>query len=524
MKGADIMSNIEAVKQQVSVVIVGAGQAGLSLSYYLKQRQISHVLLEKHRAGHAWRSQRWDSFCLVTPNYQCRLPGHPYAGDDPNGFMLKDQIVSYLDAYVESFSPPLREGVEVRRVRQLSDGVQARFAVDTSDGRYLADHVVIAAGGYHKPKIPQLAAALPKHVVQLNAATYKNAAMLPEGAVLVVGSGQSGCQIAEDLHLAGRKVHLCTGSAPRVARRYRGRDVVAWLEDLGHYDMPIDEHPDGKAVRRKPNHYVTGRDGGRDIDLRKFAKEGMQLYGRLTHIDESGYRFGADLEQNLDKADATSERIKSMIDEYITRQAIQAPIEARYVPVWTPSPSLATHELAHADSNITTVIWCMGFATDYSFIDLPVFEESGYPKHDRGVTPVPGLSFLGLPWMYTWGSGRFCGVGRDAQYIAEHIAQSRSMTANEAALGCERVGEKAEASTGLSRAVNTQTPSPSSSIASLRAVARSCLRKVASSVVRAMSIPPTHRFTISCALRLPWRSLLGKAARKISSMPCTSCV
>jgi len=412
--------------QRISVLIVGAGQAGLSLSYHLKQRQIGHVLLEKHRVGHAWRSQRWDSFCLVTPNYQCRLPGHPYAGSDPHGFMLKDEIVSYLDAYVASFSPPVREGVEVRRV---SPGAGVQFVVETSAGTYLADHVVIAAGGYHKPKIPPLAAAIPKQVVQLNAATYKNADQLPEGAVLVVGSGQSGCQIAEDLHLAGRSVHLCTGSAPRVARRYRGRDVVAWLEDLGHYEMPIDAHPDGKAVRRKPNHYVTGRDGGRDIDLRKFALEGMQLYGRLVAIDEHGYHFGADLEQNLDKADATSERIKNTIDEYIAREGIEAPSETRAAPLW--KPNVVRRDLSHAESGITSVIWCMGFATDYSFIELPAFEDSGYPKHERGVSPVPGLYFLGLPWLYTWGSGRFCGVGRDAEHIAQLIAQEP------AALSCE---------------------------------------------------------------------------------------
>jgi putative flavoprotein involved in K+ transport len=414
------MSNIDASNHHVSVVIIGAGQAGLSLSYCLKQKQISHVVLEKHRVGHAWRSQRWDSFCLVTPNYQCRLPGHPYVGTDPNGFMLKDEIVGYLDAYVKSFSPPVREGVEVLRVRR---GVQAPFTVETSEGLYFADHVVVAAGGYHRPKVPPLAAALPKHTVQLNAATYRNAASLPEGAVMVVGSGQSGSQIAEDLHLAGRKVHLCTGSAPRVARRYRARDVVAWLEELGHYDMPIDEHPDGKGVRRKPNHYVTGRDGGRDIDLRKFANEGMQLHGRLLDIDEGGFHFGDDLEQNLDKADATSDRIKTMIDEYIARAGIDAPSEARYIPVWRPGPP--QRELAHAHGNVSTIIWCMGFATDYSFIELPAFEDNGYPKHDRGITPVPGLYFLGLPWQYTWGSGRFCGVARDAEHLAQRIVQRR---------------------------------------------------------------------------------------------------
>lgn len=398
------------------VVIVGGGQAGLSMSYCLTSRNIRHIVLERRRIAHAWREQRWDSFCLVTPNWQCRLPGHPYRGADPDGFMVKDEIVKYLDDYVAAFSPPVHEGVEVRRVKA---GTRSRFVVETSEGTYLADQVVIAAGGYHKPKLPPLAAALDPDVVQLNAATYKNAKSLPDGEVMVVGSGQSGCQIAEDLHLDGRKVHLCVGSAPRVARRYRGHDVVYWLERLGHYDMPIDRHPDGAGVRRKPNHYVTGRDGGRDIDLRKFAREGMQLHGRLLNIDDQAFEFGDDLERNLDRADATDDRIKNTIDDYIARAGIDAPKEARYTPVWNPEKHLA--RLSKRDARISTVVWTMGFSLDYRFIELPVFDANGYPDHSRGVTREPGLYFLGLPWLYTWGSGRFCGVGNDAEHLASWV-------------------------------------------------------------------------------------------------------
>lgn len=399
------------------VVIVGGGQAGLSMSYCLSSRDISHIVLERSRIAGAWRSQRWDSFCLVTPNWQCRLPGHPYRGSDPEGFMVKDEIVKYLDDYVASFSPPVREGVEVQRVKP---GTRTRFEVETSEGTYLADQVVIAAGGYHKPKTPPLAAALGPEVVQLNASTYKNAKSLPDGAVMVVGSGQSGCQIAEDLHLEGKQVHLCVGSAPRVARRYRGRDVVYWLEQLGHYEMPIDRHPDGAAVRRKPNHYVTGRDGGRDIDLRKFAREGMQLHGRLLGIDAQAFEFGDDLAKNLDRADATNDRIKNTIDDFIASKAIDAPQEERYVPVWKPEQHEA--RLSKRDAGISAVVWTMGFSLDYGFIELPVFDASGYPNHTRGVTREPGLYFLGLPWLYTWGSGRFCGVGNDAEHLASWIA------------------------------------------------------------------------------------------------------
>jgi putative flavoprotein involved in K+ transport len=196
---------------------------------------------------------------------------------------------------------------------------------------------------------------------------------------------------------------------------------VYWLDKLGHYELPIERHPDGQAVRKKPNHYVTGRDGGRDIDLRKFAQQGMQLHGRLLNIDEGGFEFGDDLERNLDRADATSERIKNTIDEFIAKAGISAPQEARYTPVWQPRAQRNT--LGRREAKVAAVIWCMGFSLDYRYIELAVFDAAGYPAHTRGVTAVPGLYFLGLPWLYTWGSGRFCGVGNDAQHLASCIAR-----------------------------------------------------------------------------------------------------
>jgi putative flavoprotein involved in K+ transport len=221
------------------------------------------------------------------------------------------------------------------------------------------------------------------------------------------------------LHLAGRRVHLCVGSAPRVARRYRGRDVVAWLHDLGYYDLPVHDHPLKEAIRGRPNHYVTGRDGGRDIDLRQFACEGMQLYGRLTSVDDGRLTFAADLEQNLDRADAVAESIKDTIDAHIAKRGIAAPHEARYVPVWRPDGDV--RELDIRAAGIGSVIWSTGYASDFRWIDVPAFDGKGYPTHRRGVSSVAGLYFLGLPWLYTWGSGRFSGVARDAEYVADHL-------------------------------------------------------------------------------------------------------
>jgi putative flavoprotein involved in K+ transport len=241
----------------------------------------------------------------------------------------------------------------------------------------------------------------------------------------VVGTGQSGCQIAEDLHLAGRRVHLCVGDAPRVARTYRGKDVVEWLDKMKYYDLPVEKHPLGTGVREKTNHYVTGRDGGRDIDLRKFALEGMQLYGRFEGLNNNVASFGSGLAGYLDGADAVSESIKDSIDKFIDANDIEAPAEARYVPVWQP-PADIPDSLDLQKNNVSVVIWCVGFRTDFSWINEAIFDGRGYPGHDRGVTSAPGLYFLGLPWQYTWGSGRFSGIARDAEYLLDHILSHRS--------------------------------------------------------------------------------------------------
>jgi putative flavoprotein involved in K+ transport len=433
----DSLTENHSFQSHYPVIVVGGGQAGLSMSYCLKERGIDHLVFEKQRLGEAWRSKRWDSFCLVTPNWQCQLPGFDYDGNDPHGFMAKEEIVRYLEAYAHSFNPPLSEGVLVSHLRTHESGL---FEIKTSRGDYLADQVVVATGGYQIETIPRIAERFLPTIKQLHSADYKNPESLPAGDVLVVGSGQSGCQIAEDLHLAGRQAHLCVGGAPRTARRYRGKDVVDWLHLMGYYNMPVNEHPLKERVRAKANHYVTGRDGGRDIDLRKFALEGMKLYGRLRDVQGNILRFADDLKHNLDQADSVSESIKTTIDKYIEANQLVVAIEPRYQPVWEPTtPSL---ELDYAGAKITTVIWSVGFRTDYSWIEIPIFDGKGYPSHRRGVTSVPGIYFLGLPWQYTWGSGRFSGVAQDARFLADCIEtrhagskQKAGKLLNELALG-----------------------------------------------------------------------------------------
>ncbi|SPB14433.1 FAD dependent oxidoreductase [Caballeronia novacaledonica] len=417
------MSNIDSVQgapAHYGVIVIGGGQAGLSASYFLQQANIDHLVLEKHSVTHTWRTQRWDTFCLVTPNWQCALPGHPYQGADPHGFMKKDEIVAYLDAFVAKVNAPVLERAAVTRVTRDAQG---RYAVKSTRGEFTADQIVVASGGYHTPIVPRMAERLPAGIAQVQSSEYRNADALPPGAVLVVGSGQSGAQIAEDLHLSGRKVHLAVGEAPRCARFYRGRDVVDWLADMRYYDMPVTDHPLREGVRDNTNHYVTGRDGGRDIDLRRFALEGMELFGRLEDFRDGKLHFATNLRANLDDADDTYNRINASIDGFIAKHGLDAPSATPYEPLWQPDGERA--ELDLQASGITSIVWCIGFTPDFAWLDAPVFNGRGYPSHRRGVTAVKGLYFVGLPWLHTWGSGRFSGVARDAQFIVDAVCAER---------------------------------------------------------------------------------------------------
>jgi len=413
--------------RRIPVVIVGGGQAGLSLSWHLVQRGVEHVVLEREEVVHEWRDGRWDAFTLVTPNFQCRLPGYAYDLGDPDGFMTRDEVHAWLRGYAASFDAPVLERVEVTR---LSPHVDGGYLVQTSDGDWHAEAVVIATGGYHQPVVPAFAERLPASVHQVHSSAYRSADALPEGAVLVVGSGQSGAQIAEDLHLAGRAVHLALGDAPRCARFYRGRDCIAWLEDMGVYDIPVGEQAGGLAKRESTNHYMTGRDGGRDIDLRRFASEGMRLWGRATGFDDGVMAFTPTVEASLDRADSVMESIKDDIDRHIERRGIAAPVEDRYRPVWRPEREETALDLDA--EGITSVVWSIGYRADYHWIDVGVFDGRGHPTHHRGVTSASGLYFLGLPWLHTWGSGRFAAIARDAQHLADVIGSEQLLATVEA--------------------------------------------------------------------------------------------
>jgi putative flavoprotein involved in K+ transport len=401
-------------------VVVGGGQAGLSVSHHLQQAGVDHVVFEKRTAMHKWREERWDHFCLVTPNWQCRLPGHDYDGPDPQGFMVKSQILDYLDAFRRKVDPPIHEGVEVKSVERHGD----RFHIESSEGPCTADAVFLATSLYSEPFTPRCAERAPDGVLQIHSSQYRCADALPPGAVVVVGSGQSGAQIAEDLHLAGRQVHMVTGNAPRCARFYRGRDVVDWLWDIGQYQITVADDGMGKK-RHDTNHYLTGRDGGRDIDLRAFALKGMKLYGRLETISGGKMQFAPNLTRNLDEADRVYNGINALIDRHIEAKGIAAPPPSVYAPVWTPAEEPAELDLA----GVSTILWSTGFTPDWSYVRVPIFDGTGYPMQRRGVTKEPGLYVIGLPWLWTWGSGRFLSVGQDAEYVVAQEAARRGLRA-----------------------------------------------------------------------------------------------
>jgi putative flavoprotein involved in K+ transport len=405
------------------VIIIGGGQAGLSVSWYLGKAGIEHAVLEAKTPAHAWSSSRWDNFTLVTPNWHCRLPGYSYQGSDPHGFMTRDEVVAWLQGWLRTFNPPVRTHTRATGLRRApAGGLEVTFAGAAGEQTLTCDHAVVATGGYPVPVLPAFAGSLDPSVTQIHSEQYRNADQLPAGAVLVVGTGQSGAQIAEDLHLAGRRVHLAVGNAPRVARFYRGRDCMTWLSDMGLYDKAAHEYPGGKAAIEKTNHYVTGRDGGRDIDLRTFAAEGMRLYGALTDGKDAVVRFSPTLIRALNHADSVYNSICSDIDRYIEQAGIDAPPPRRYVPRWAPDTEPT--ELDLRAEGVTSIVWAIGYHPDYRWIEASAFDGGGRPMQTRGITGVPGLSFVGLPWMHTWGSGRFLGIDRDASHIAARIISS----------------------------------------------------------------------------------------------------
>jgi putative flavoprotein involved in K+ transport len=407
--------------EQVDVIIVGGGQAGLALSYYLTEQGREHLILEQGRLVESWRSKRWDSLRLIAPNWTLRLPGFAYQGDDPDGFMSKDEVVGFLEAYGRSFAAPVREGVRVTAVERAPTG--SSFLVRTEEETYAAVQVVMATGALQRPSVPPCAVDLPPGIMQLVPYSYRNPQQLAPGAVLVVGSGESGCQIAEELRRAGRSVYLSVGRSWWAPRRYRGRDLSAWYRALGLFDQTVDDLPPGARTGRL-NPQLTGSDGGRDLSVHTLAAEGVVLLGRLRGIRDGKLVLAPDLAENLAWGDEQAFAYLRAIDDHIREQGLDAPEEG------PPGDLRPVEELVRgapevldlADTGIGTVIWATGYRPDLGWVRLPILDADGWPRQRRGVTEIAGLYILGLDWLHSAKSGLFPGIGEDAAYLAAQIA------------------------------------------------------------------------------------------------------
>ena len=401
-------------------VVIGAGQAGLIMSRLLRQAGREHVVLERRPTlGGGWQD-RWDAFRLVSPNFATSLPGFPYEGAEPDAFMTRDEIAGRTARYAEVIEAPVALGTEVRRVTQ-DDGRIGGFVVETSGGTIRTREIVGATGAFHTPRIPAAAAFGPR-IHQVHAHDYRNAASLPEGGVLVVGTGQTGVQLAEELHEAGRAVTLSVGHCGRAARRYRDRDWFWWVIELVRngpkvgVELPtVDRLPDPR-LRFACNPHLSGHRGGHDTNLRRFAADGIRLVGRFESTDGERARFADDLEANLQFADGFfDERIRPIFEKYAEHAGYDLPPDDRR-PFDYTVPEVT--ELDLATEGISTVLWTTGYAPDYDWLDVPVEREHGVPKHVRGITDVPGLTFIGMLFQLDNGSANLTGVARDAEYLA----------------------------------------------------------------------------------------------------------
>jgi putative flavoprotein involved in K+ transport len=414
------------VPDGLGAIVVGGGQAGLAVTYHLQRLGVEHLVLERGRIGESWRTQRWDSFTMNTPNWMNGLPGADYDGGDPEGFMGRDEWVDRLERYVTRFGLPVRTGVGVTGLAAADgDG----FAVRT-DAPHLetiaARAVVVASGPLQAPKAPAAAKGLHPAIPGIHAADYRDAAALPPGAVLVVGSAQSGCQIAEDLLDAGRRVYLSAGRTGRVPRRYRGRDILEWWRDTGILDQRPETLEDPSA-RFAPQPQISGiGPRGHSLSLQHLAGRGVTLLGRWQGTEGGRLTFTDTVGEAVRFADERSAATKKGIDDYIAAHGLEAPAPEDD-PGDRPHPDPASlHSPATLDvrrEGIGSVVWCIGFTADYSWIDLPACDENGAPIHHGGVSPVPGLYFTGLPWMSRRKSALIYGAAEDAGRIAGHVAE-----------------------------------------------------------------------------------------------------
>jgi cation diffusion facilitator CzcD-associated flavoprotein CzcO len=406
---------------RLEVLVVGAGQAGLAVSRELSEAGVAHTVLEKGQVGQTWRG-RWESFCLVTPNWSMQLPGQPYDGDDPDSFDPRDEIVQFLERYAAAFEVPVREGVEVKSLQPLSDG---GFLLETSAGSLEAGTVVLSTGAYQRPHRPPRAATLPADLLQIDVEDYWNPDELPAGPVLLLGSGQSGCQIAEELHQSGRTVFLACGRAPWAPRRIGDHDLVWWALETGFLDVPLSSLPDPRA-RLAANVLTTGHDGGHDLHLRTLQRMGVTLLGHFLGGEGHQARFAPDLGESVAWGDQRNAEFMDLVRKLVAERGLELP----EIPEPEPFDAAAPEQLDL--SGFGAAVFAGGFRPDYeSWVRCPgAFDELGFPIHEEGASTVaPGLYFVGVHFLRKRKSSIFLGVGEDAAIVAHKIAAGRVQTA-----------------------------------------------------------------------------------------------
>jgi len=409
------------MNEQVETVIIGGGHAGLTLSYYLGQLGREHLILERARVAERWRSERWDSFCFQFPNWTIELPGYKYQCDNPEDFAPGREIVRFVQDYATFIKAPTRCGVEVTSLERTSE--TSRYLCRTNNGAIEAANVVIATGPYQRAAIPTMSSDAPRHILQLHSSAYRNSNQLPPGAVLVVGSGASGCQIADDLQQSGRQVYLSVGRHNRRPRRYRGKDQVYWATALKGREQIVDTVP--LNIRKGPEILLTGVKGGYDVDLRSMAARGIVLLSHSQGIRDGDLILADDLEQQLAKGDEAFKKFKKSVDEYITKAGLEVPEERESGVSANITKEISTpvSQLNLKDAGFSAIVWATGFRYDFDWIKLPILDSGGEPSHRRGVTQFPGIYFLGLRWLYKRKSSflHSCSSAEDAAYLVEQI-------------------------------------------------------------------------------------------------------